>query len=337
MSLLGWLSQGARKPRGRSSSLPDSSGFSRMDATRPLRTGVAVSHEGAAGRATPAAGAGAGGRRSERLDQRERLYSVVRESMVRSGVLSSGYKFKVLSLDARGSQFLVMMDLARELAREPTRLTEVEGLIAQVAKQRFGIVVTAVYWRLNEQVVVNASSARVATAAAQAASPGAASANTRDAAVVAAPAPALPPGVATAGSSAASAATPHAEAAPSTVAPARPGGGYEPLQADEIAAFKDALAGAVGAARAQTAARLEAKAGAQLREARDAKIKADAQLREARDAKIKADAPRKLLGWPRRAAPLTGFEDTEAFAPSSLPPDPSRPQTLSETQYGDLH
>ncbi|MBN9411614.1 MAG: hypothetical protein J0H69_20910 [Burkholderiales bacterium] len=296
-----------------------------MDATRPLRTGVAVSHQGAAGRATPSAAAGAGGRRSERLDQRERLYSVVRESMVRSGVLSSGYKFKVLSLDARGSQFLVMMDLARELAREPARLTEVEGLIAQVAKQRFDIVVTAVYWRLNEQVVVNASSARAATAtAAQVPSPAAASVTMPTPAVAAAPAAhRVPPPAAATGSVAQSAAMPRSDAVLDTAAPVRPGGHYDPLQADEIAAFKDALAGAVGAARAQTAARLEAKAGA--------------QLREAREARLKTDAPRKLLGWPRRAAPLTGFEDTEAFAPSSLPPDPSRPQTLSETQYGDLH
>ena len=276
MSLLGWFSRGRRVPRGRvaSSSLPDSSGLSRLDATRPLKTGASTSHDGAAGR--PAPPAEAGGRRSERLEQRERLYSVVRESMVRSGVLSSGYKFKVLSLDARGGQFMVMMDLARELSRQPERLSEIELLITQGARQRFDILVTAVYWRLNEHVVVSPAHARPMAAA----------------------------------------------AAPAARLANRP----DPLQADEIAAFKQALEGAVGAARAQTAARLEAKAEAQLREARDTKRVIPS-----------ATPPRKGFGWPRRnPEQLTGYEDTEAFEPRQR--DRAEPApALSETQYGELH
>jgi hypothetical protein len=46
------------------------------------------------------------------MERREMLYAVVREAMVRAGVLSSTYKFKVLSLDPRGRQFMVMVDLA---------------------------------------------------------------------------------------------------------------------------------------------------------------------------------------------------------------------------------
>lgn len=34
-------------------------------------------------------------------------------AMTRAGVLSASYKFKVLSLDRLGSEFLVMMDLTR--------------------------------------------------------------------------------------------------------------------------------------------------------------------------------------------------------------------------------
>lgn len=74
--------------------------------------------------------------------------------MVRAGVLSASYKFKVLSLDARGRQFLVMMDLAREFGGETSRLAEIEAMIAQNAKARYDIVVTAVYWRMNEHVAV---------------------------------------------------------------------------------------------------------------------------------------------------------------------------------------
>ena len=288
MSLLGWFSGGWRRPRGRvaSSSLPDSSGLSRLDATRPLKTGATTSHDGAPGRTAPPVDAG--GRRSERLEQRERLYSVVRESMVRSGVLSSGYKFKVLSLDARGGQFMVMMDLARDLSREPARLSEIEVLIAQSARQRFDILVTAVYWRLNEHVVVSPAHARPMAAAS-------------------APLPALKP----------------AAVVPAVALAHR----ADPLQAEEIAAFKQALEGAVGAARAQTAARLEAKAEAQLRAARGAKL-----------VETSATPPRKGLGWPRRSpAQLTGYEDTEAFEPREHPQRTEPAQALSETQWGELH
>ena len=56
----------------------------------------------------------AAARKNERAERRELLYTTVRDAMVRAGVLSAGYKFKVLSLDQRGAQFLVMMDLAQE-------------------------------------------------------------------------------------------------------------------------------------------------------------------------------------------------------------------------------
>ena len=55
-------------------------------------------------------------RKSMRLERRELLYAVVRESMARVGMLSSSYKYKVLSLDSRGKQYLIMMDLPREMA-----------------------------------------------------------------------------------------------------------------------------------------------------------------------------------------------------------------------------
>ena len=51
-------------------------------------------------------------RRGRRILRREQLFSVVRESMIRGGVLSSSYEFKVLTLDANGDSFLVLIDLA---------------------------------------------------------------------------------------------------------------------------------------------------------------------------------------------------------------------------------
>lgn len=96
-------------------------------------------------------------RKAERFEHRELLYSVVRDVMIRAEVLAANYRFKVLSLDGRGWQFLIMIDLANQLAGESTKWTEIETQIAQLAKQRHGISVTAVYWRLNEHLGVAAA------------------------------------------------------------------------------------------------------------------------------------------------------------------------------------
>src|SRR5687767_10939492 len=98
MSLFSWIFP-APKP---AKAVAESSGLSRMEPTRPVVRRSA--NEAAANNAQPA------NRKSERMARRELLYTVVRESMTKAGVLSSGYKFKVLSLDARGRQFLVMVD-----------------------------------------------------------------------------------------------------------------------------------------------------------------------------------------------------------------------------------
>src|SRR6059058_2315413 len=153
MSLFSWMFA-AKRP---SKTDPETSGLSRLEPTRPARRGGAD----AQGNAQPA------NRKHERMARRELLYAVVRESMARAGVLTSSYKFKVLSLDGRGRQFLVMVDLARDHGGETSRLAEIEALIAQGAKSRHDIVVTAVYWRLNEHVAVGDPGSRPQHAAAQ--------------------------------------------------------------------------------------------------------------------------------------------------------------------------
>ena len=88
-------------------------------------------------------------RKVDRMGRREALFGIVREVMLRSGILSSAYKFKVLSIDQKGRHFLVLLDLSMELAQsEPAeRLLEVEKLIADTAMARMQVVVQAVYWR----------------------------------------------------------------------------------------------------------------------------------------------------------------------------------------------
>ena len=85
--------------------------------------------------------------KQQRHARREQLYMVVRDSMTHAGVLSSGYKFKVLSLDQIGDEFLVMVDLAQDIGTEFDRLSVTEAVVIANAQSQFQIKVPAVYWR----------------------------------------------------------------------------------------------------------------------------------------------------------------------------------------------
>lgn len=276
MSLFSWMFP-APKP---AKALAESSGLSRMEPTRPVvgRT----PGEAAVNNAQPA------NRKSERMARRELLYTVVRESMTRAGVLSAGYKFKVLSLDARGRQFLVMVDLARDHGCQTARLAEIEALIAQGAKSRYDIVVTAVYWRTNEHVAIGDPIGQVHQRAV----------DSQPVALESLP-DALESGPAAL----------HSQPAPLAAAVPEPARSrFEPIHADEVAAFKEALAAGVAnpAAAAATAVGVAQGAGART-----------------------FDGSAKH--GPQSYTLLTGFEDTE------LPDADQRvPASLSSTQYGDL-
>lgn len=87
-------------------------------------------------------------RRGRRILRREQLFSVVRESMIRGGVLSTSYEFKVLTLDANGDGFLVLVDLALPTESMPDEyLLEIERWIQASAQSRHEMEVRSVYWR----------------------------------------------------------------------------------------------------------------------------------------------------------------------------------------------
>lgn len=191
MSIFSFFS---RKATTKVSATPDSSGLAMTDATQPLTPAEQPHHR----------------RKSERHGQRELLYNVVRDTMTRAGVLAACYKFKVLSLDTRGMKYLIMMDLVHGAGNEVQRLTEIEAVLAQTAKVRHDLLVTAVYWRISEQVTAGLSAAPTQRSAALANRP----------------------------------------ATPSATAATLPG--FEPLQQDEIAAFKRAVASATAPAQTAT-------------------------------------------------------------------------------------
>ena len=111
MSLFSWLSSPKKAAKNATDSVV-SSGLSRMESTKPFPGRPA--QDGGNGR--PA------NRKTERMARREVLYGVVRDCMSKAGVISASYKFKVLSLDSRGRQFLIMVDLSREYGVEVAKL-----------------------------------------------------------------------------------------------------------------------------------------------------------------------------------------------------------------------
>jgi len=155
--------------------------------------------------------------KNERAKMRDLLYNVVRESMVRVGILSSNFKFKVLATDPKGEKFIVMMDLPPSFGSEISQLAEIEPIICRAAKARYNITVSAVYWRAELPPVTAAAAAPVAP-----------------------PVATKPPEVAP---------PPRATPAPfaSSVPPEKPK--VEPVLADEVSALKRILAaGGVGTA-----------------------------------------------------------------------------------------
>lgn len=155
MSIFTWLT---RKSTVSAPIEAQSTGLGQIDATLPMSHTAAV-------RTKPDPEVPHSKRKVVRLEQRELLYAVVRECMTKSGILSSSYKFKVLSLDSRGKAYMVMVDLPSNHMAHPLRLVDLEGLIARHAKAMHGILVTAVYWRVNERA--NATAAIASMTAAQ--------------------------------------------------------------------------------------------------------------------------------------------------------------------------
>ncbi len=318
MSLFSWFSRKPAPPKAKPRSAgAEPSGLLNADATVPLapgRPGQPLLQ--------PVPPEHAANRKNERMERRELLYTVVRDAMVRAGVLSASYKFKVLSLDQRGRQFLVMMDLAREYGGETARLSEIEALIAQTAKTRYDILVTAVYWRINDHVAVGLPQKGITPTPV----PSAAAPQGVVRKPVPAPAPAAPAPVAASASSLLFPAEPAARfpttptalgrtpsgttapapllpasnTGPAPLAPASAPARFEPIEADEVAAFKRALADAAG--RAPVAPAAAARPGVAV-----------------------------------RSGPLLPPSHSTDFADTEMPGSDGQSTALSTTQYGELN
>lgn len=154
-------------------------------------------------RIAPGPAVPSGERKLQRHARREQLYVAVREAFTHSGVLSSTYKFKVLSLDQTGNEFMVMVDVDQTFDHRAEKLASIEEKVVQTAKTCYEVCVASVYWRIHTTAALRGSK----------------------------PAPA---------SAAKAVAAPDAEAA-SQPPKKPPGFRYDPIQDDEVAAFKTAL------------------------------------------------------------------------------------------------
>lgn len=327
MAWLNWFSGKKPAPANSRGAASDVLTSQQLDNTRPM-----MGSKSANGSGQPAVAASAQRleqRRTERNAKRELLFQVVRESMVRVGVLSSAFKFKVLSLDQRGRSFLVMIELSAEFSGEVEKLAEIENMIAQTARHRFDIIVQAVYWRY-----FNASSASAMASPISAPAPLLGAIH----APISRPAPLFGMDGASAGSPSAYAATTPIQIA-KTAAPLSPNvtasfpiigatasqkaaatkqvteknADRDDLGDDEVAAFRRALA--AGAAQGAMAVRTSPPLAPA--PSRAAHIPADKSPEHSTLEKARS----KLL--------LTGYEDTEMADDDPMP-------ALSGTQYGEL-
>ena len=93
----------------------------------------------------------------ERMEfRREMLYEAIRVTMHAHGILSASYKFRVVRNDKRGHQYLVLVDLSTDFLHNregsPERLVAVGAAIVKNAAARYHLLVSGVYWQVNEQI-----------------------------------------------------------------------------------------------------------------------------------------------------------------------------------------
>lgn len=89
--------------------------------------------------------------KQQRSAQREQLSQLVQESMLRAGIVGTAYKFKALSLDTHGEQFLVLFDLEGQgIDTQHSHLNRIgENLKILVQARAPSLHVKQVYWHVN--------------------------------------------------------------------------------------------------------------------------------------------------------------------------------------------
>ncbi len=86
--------------------------------------------------------------------RQEMLYQSIRESFLSMEVIASMYKFKVMPVDTRHHRFIAMIDVAKSFTTDKISRTKSFAAIEKQMRvntyNRFGILITGIYWRVSE-------------------------------------------------------------------------------------------------------------------------------------------------------------------------------------------
>lgn len=104
--------------------------------------------------------------------RREMLYQSIRESMLAMEVLSNMYKFKVVNVDQQHEVFIVMIEVSKLFEAKWNGTTasfaQAEQRMMTGAKNRAGVTLQGVFWRVDESVDAFAMPARAGDGSEQA-------------------------------------------------------------------------------------------------------------------------------------------------------------------------
>lgn len=146
---------------------PDTDASSQRRRPDPRTAALAAGSPGSH-RAAASADSAAGNLKALRANRREQLFAIVRENMVRAGVLPSAYKFKILTLDRQAQDFIVLCDIQPSaFDGHPDVLARLESSLKQLARERMNVGVRSVYWRHAQVIVSSRDGASTSGAAAQ--------------------------------------------------------------------------------------------------------------------------------------------------------------------------
>ena len=85
--------------------------------------------------------------------RREMVYQSVRENLVLLEIISGMYKFKAVGLDERQHRFMVVIDVATGFVAKRggtvMRLNDVEKFLAERTFAQYGVRIDAIYWRFH--------------------------------------------------------------------------------------------------------------------------------------------------------------------------------------------
>lgn len=86
--------------------------------------------------------------------RRDMLFNIVRASLTQFQVDPHDYHFKIVRIDRRGHCFVVMMDMLPAFMQSQhgkhAHLSSIANYLTQNAMDRYGLVVSGVYWRIDE-------------------------------------------------------------------------------------------------------------------------------------------------------------------------------------------